>query len=640
MKRNIFAGLFAAGVAVIAPMTATAEDFTFTYNYEGAELSGFGTQRNVPTDAAMLLKNPSLVGSKIVGISVDIPYIKDCTVDPTGYGFLTTELKLKGDDNDPDIIETAGQVTNVGTEEEPQMRLDVTFAEPYTLTEEGVYVGYTLFVTNCKTVSGWTSKYPLLLVDNIDQPQAFMIHQRQGSSTLPSKYPEWTDLGAEKHQALAMRVILSGEQHDTAAFPEFQQGLYAAPGTTGNVFTLLTNGGTEPVELIEYTYIAGDRVVTNEYVVDPPLAGQTGATTLIDLPFEVPAEEGVYNYDVRITKVNGVENSHTGSTPLTVEVVPFLPVNRPIIDDYTAFWCQFCPSVYVAVRQLQDKYGEFEALAVSYHVTDDLWTVDLAKFPNADYGTPSAFINRNQADIDNLEYDWLRARRQLAPADLDVKLYWADNSHKSVIAQSNLKFVYDDPEADYNMVYVMVEDDMRDPSWAQRNAYTKDNFDGKYWDLFCGKPLVVTGIVYNDVALYLPETNGIAGSVPANIVSGEDYSYNYEMSLSKAICLNSQSTNGMYGKNVIKNSDKIRVVALLLDNKTGKVCNAATTGYTADAPVYGTVGVDELGEGVTVLTTEYYSLDGLRLSEKPEAGVCIVVEGLSDGTVRTAKAAF
>lgn len=639
MKRNIFAGLFAAGVAVIAPMTATAEDFTFTYNYEGAELSGFGTQRNVPTDAAMLLKNPSLVGSKIVGISVDIPYIKDCTVDPTGYGFLTTELKLKGDDNDPDIIETAGQVTNVGTEEEPQMRLDVTFAEPYTLTEEGVYVGYTLFVTNCKTVSGWTAKYPLLLVNNIDQPQAFMIHARQATSTLPSKYPIWYDLGADKHQALAMRVILSGEQHDAAVSAEFQQEMYAAPSTTGNVFTMLTNGGAEPVELIEYTYTVDDRVVTNEYAVNPPLAGQVGATALIDLPFEVPAEEGAYNYDVRITKVNGLENGNTASVPLTVNVVPFLPVNRPIIDDYTAFWCQFCPSAYVAVRQIQDKYGEFEALAVSYHVTDDMSTVEVSNLPNADeFGTPSVFINRTKADIDNLEYDWLRARRQLAPADLDVKLYWADNSRKSVIAQSNLKFIYDDPEADYKMVYVMVEDDMSDPSWAQVNAYWNKNYEGKYWDLFCGQKPVVLGLVYNDMALYLPETNGIAGSVPANIVAGEDYGYNYEMSLSDAICRYSQSAK--YGENVIKNVDKVRVVALLLDNKTGKVCNAATTGYTADAPVYGTVGVDELGEGVTVLTTEYYSLDGLRLSEKPEAGVCIVVEGLSDGTVRTAKAAF
>lgn len=628
-------------VSAMMPLgsAAAGDTFEFSYNYEGAELTNYGIQRNVPIDAAMLVKNQTLVGSKIIGVSIDIPTFYDCTCDPVASAWLTSKLQVDGEYNVPDIIETQGEIRNYGTEDAPELRLDITFDRPYTMTAEGVYVGYSLLVTNCKIPTGYTSKYPLVLVCNIDQPQGFMIHTRQGDWTsLPNKYPEWTDLGAANRQALAMRVLLSGETHDAAATLEFQQGLYAAPGTTGNVYTTLTNAGSTPISSIAYTYTVGEREITNEFTVSPPLAGQSGANVTLDLPFEVPAETGDYVADVRLTKVNGVDNGYTGTTGLNVGVVPFLPENRPLISEYAGLWCGNCPSAYVAIRQLQDKYGE-ELLSISYHTGDQIQSVPTADFPNMYAGLPALFLNRQEinagtdkVEAEAIEYPWLRARRELAPADIDATLFWEDNSRNSVIAEAHFKFVYDNPDADYRIAYALVEDDMSDSLWGQRNFYTGNNYEGAYWDLFCGKPFVVTGIVYDDVVISFPNPKGIENSVPTNIRGGVSYTHRGTLAFKDAVCVDASNA----GKSLIKDRGKIRVVVLLIDNKTGLVCNSATTGYTADAKVFGTVGVGGMSD-IEVQSTEYVTLDGIRSAAEPEKGCFIVIEHLSDGTLRTRK---
>lgn len=192
MKRfkTICSAMTALMLAPWLASTASAEETVFTYASEGCEYSYFGIQRNVRHDAAMLLKEPGLVGNEIVGVSIDIPTLGECKCDPKAAAWLTTKLGVDGEDYTYDIIRTWGEIKNYGTEEAPELRLDITFDEPYTLTEKGVYVGYSLQVLSCKTPGGNTSKYPLTLVDNIDKPECFMIHCNKGESTLPQKYPE------------------------------------------------------------------------------------------------------------------------------------------------------------------------------------------------------------------------------------------------------------------------------------------------------------------------------------------------------------------------------------------------------------------------------------------------------------------
>ncbi len=639
---------FAIGMAMPLKASATGDEFVFTYDYDGAEHNLFGVQRNVQIDVAMLLQEPALVGSEVLGISVDIPVKEGCACDPVASAWLTTILQVDGEFNHPDLQKVCGEIKNYGTESEPCLRLDLTFSEPYELTDKGVYVGYSLTVTNCNVPgSGWTAKYPVVTVCDIDKPQSFMIHCTKGSSTLPQKYPEWTDIGETLHQALAMRVIMRGKVPDMAASLEPVQKLYVAPATTGMVYADLNNYGTAAISSIEYSYTIesegeSSRTLTKRIEIDPPVKGQFGAYTTIDIPFEAPDASGEYSIEICLEKINGVRNGYSGTSVLNMEVVPFLPVHRPLIEDYTGLWCRYCPAVYVALRQMHDRYGDV-FLPLTYHVDDAMQGVKVDDMPSSSYGMPKVYMeNRSESiDYDNLEYLWQRKRRELAPADMDVKLYWNDENHTALRAEATVKFVYDDTDANYMIAYAMVEDGMSDPTWRQTNDYTNADFEGPYWDLFCGKEYRVSGLVFDDVVVNFPSASGIAGSLPSVISGGAEYKHSGILNLNEAVCQYSAGVN--YGNSLIKDPDKLRIVALLIDGNTGNVCNAASSGYSGEATLFtgnsGAQSPSAGGDDAEILFREYFTLDGIPQSHASEKGITIVVTHMSDGTTRTEKIA-
>ncbi len=648
MKISILNILAFLTATILYPSFAYASDndFVFTYDYEGATHDIFGVRRCVQIDAAMHLKDPSLVGFEILGVSIDIPSKDGCECDPTAFAWLSKNLQVDGEYNLPDIQETKGEIINYGTESEPELRLDIMFENPYQITDEGVYAGYSVVVKSCNVPgSGWTSKYPIVTVCDIDQPESFMIHSTKDDSDFPQAYPEWTDVGQDTHQALAMRVLMRGKRMNNAAGLKPLQTLYVAPGTSGFVYTDLSNYGTQPISSIEYSYAiesAGENpiTITKELTLDTPILGQIGAYATLDLPFEAPETVGKYSVEVRVGKVNNVVNEFTGSTVVDMEVVPFLPANRPLVEDYTGLWCGYCPAVYVAVKQMQDKYGE-DFLSIAYHIKDEIQGVAYSELPSSSSGLPIVYIKDRSEKInyDNLESIWLRQRRGLAEAAIDVKIYWEDTDRTSLRAESKVRFVYDHPDADYMLTYAMVEDGMSDPKWMQANQFMFDNFEGPYWDLFCGQPIKVNGLVYDDVIVNFPSTTGIEGSLPTDIYGDTEYYHSSVLDLKDGTCKFQYINN--YGESIIKDPNKLRIVALLIDGKTGKVCNAATSGYSGDAEVFNsTEGVESIHtdlEGGEIITTEYYSLDGIQLNSIPNKAPVIIVRHMEDGSIRTEK---
>lgn len=646
MKTTNLQTLCTLGLFLSVSQYAVAEgrEYVFTYDYNGATHDIFGVQRNVQLDAAMLLQDPSLIGSEVIGISVEIPTKEGCSCDPVASAWLTKKLQVDGEYNLPDIQQVNGEIRNYGTEESPELRLDLTFPEPYTVTEEGVYVGYSVTVTSCNVPgSGWTAKYPIVTVCDVVKPQSFMFHCTKGSSTLPQKYPEWTDLGETMQQALAMKVLMKGQTLECGAELVPQHTLYVAADSEGAVYCDLNNLGTTPINSIDYSYTVSDsngiiESVSKELKLDESVIGQLGAYTTLDIPFISPDQTGNYQVELRVERINGVTNEYLGSSKFNMVVVPFLPVNRPLVEDYTGMWCGNCPGVYVTIHQMMDKYGE-DFLSLSYHTEDNLQGVATDKMPSSSYGLPKVYIGNRSTPVknDNIESIWRRQQRELAPADIEVQLKWADEARTTLRAESSIKFVYDEEDADYMISYALVEDDMSDPSWKQTNYYTNEHYEGPYWDLFCGQPRSVEGLIYDDVVLYYPDTKGIPQSLPSSIVGSKEYKHDVTLSLDEAICRNKNMRN--YGESILKDSNQLRVVAVLLDGKTGNVVNAASTGYSKDAPLYidPTGGVGTVSSDSSIISTTYYSIDGTCLNSIPEKGTFISISLMSDGTVKTSK---
>lgn len=199
----------------------------------------------------------------------------------------------------------------------------------------------------------------------------------------------------------------------------------------------------------------------------------------------------------------------------------------------------------------------------------------------------------------------------------------------------------DHADAKYAVTYCLVGDDMSDPDWKQRNFFfDATDKTGKYWDLFVGKGMEVKGLSFSNVVLAFPNSKGIEDSLPSNIEAGKTYSHATSFTL--ADVKNVYTAGANYGQNLIKDSGKLRIVAVLTDLTSGRALNCVSSGYSADAKVYdpNTSGIGEISaenQQAELLSTEYYSLSGVRMSDKPENGAVITVRRYSDGSVKTAK---
>lgn len=618
-----------------------ADTKVFTYaTDENATVSSIGWGRYVDHDVAILLNNPAFVGYEITGISVDIPTKDKCECAPEAKGFITSELVVDQDTykNVPDIMSADGIIANIGTDENPVYRLDINFAEPYKIPEEGVYVGYTVKVTK---LPSWSQAYPVNIAASASpQGGLFMrMGYNIGSVNQPlEKNLRWHDYSAQQMGVSTMRVILKGEKSLYAGSIVPTRNVYAITGEEHNIEAKLSNYGSNSITSVDYTVSIRDTELTSEgtIVLDTPL--KEDESVVISMPMMVPDERGDYSAVITTDGFNGTQENafEDKTTEFPVLVRPWLPRKRVLVEEYTGTWCGWCPEVFVNVSQLKDSRPD-DFVTIVFHCNDSLETVFYDNRPNSEAGCPSLYFDRDTriTAFGNKENTLDNLLDALPPADIDVELFWKDNSHSELIPSINLHFLDGADPDQYRVVYALVADGLT--GYKQRNfyttssSYTSDYYKGKYWDLFIGQPFEVSDLIFDDIALIFDDARGNALTIPDPVSENETYTFRGSLPMSRVSIELAKDT-----KSAVRNDGNFRVVAALLDAKTKEVLNANTSAYSADAPLWGT-GVEDLKDTVetALLYTEYYSMNGIRLGDKPETGAFIEVKHFEGGEIRS-----
>ncbi|MDE6559144.1 MAG: hypothetical protein K2K29_04600 [Muribaculaceae bacterium] len=641
--KKIYYLLATSLIGCAAVMAQDAAQTIFTYATDpDADVKAIGWGRKTDNDVAILINNPAYEGFEIIGISVDIPYMEGCSVAPTGKAWLTSELAVDPVTyvNVPDIgTPVESEIINLGTEEEPRYRLDVTFPMPYVIPAEGVYVGYTLTVTALKNS---TAKYPMSIASSSNPQGGLYMHAGYSTTLAAQRYQKWHDLAMANEAVSTMRVILRGESMSHGGIIELPAKVFAKQGTTKDLTVEFINYGSENVTSADYTLAIGSESVKGTLNFNNPVATQESAAAII--PLSVPAERGDYAVTLTTDRLNNEENLYANNTSeATLMARPWIPRKRVLVEEYSGLWCEWCPEAYVAMHQLYDAFPG-DVVGLAFHVNDQLQTIPLRKMPVPTPNTPEMDFDRHsvltlypQAGV-MLE----NSLNTLAPADIDVKLFWTNADKTSLRADSKVKFLEGADDGRYRLSYAFVEDKMTSPKLKQRNsfldpaAYTADYYKGPYWNLFIGKGYTVEGLEYDDIVLNFDDCKGIEDSLPATVEPDATYTHHTIFNLSDAKC--AYSENPEYNKNIIINPGNLRAVAVLIDTTTGNVVNVNTSGYSADAEIYdpATTYAATIPQA-EVLYTEYYALNGMRLNSRPASGAYIAVKHLTDGNIITAK---
>ena len=583
-------GLFCMG------LSAQADNEIYYGVYQGTgSLSGFGTKKAETYDVALRLTDPSLVGLEIRGLRIPV----NAKAKNAGEykGWLTKELTLTSGKMTPDIV--CLDATPNGSWAE--VRLD----EPYVIEETGLYIGYSFTVSGVDTSDDSdANKTPLMRVDT-ENPEGLLIHTSR-------TYRKWTPLADEGSPAVL--AILGGEAVKSyAATLQVPQDLYTLSGKPLTATLTLVNHGAQSISNLDYEIEVNGQVESKHVTKSLP-GGYFGRSTTMQVTIPAPAEGGTYDVAFRLTKVNGEDNQDAQAEVVApVTWVKELPVRKPLVEEYTGTWCQYCPRVLGGMEKMSDKNGDM-FVGVAYHVSDEMSFATQIYYPANPSGLPSCFIDRaKEFTPQSGQSVWESRCKLIAPASIEVSAHWADEAKTRIEAVSTTTFIRNFNNNPYHVAYILLANDLHSADWAQMNALAGGSLTGdSYIDKYIKSPNPIYDLHYNEVALAQSATYGapLAGSLPSDVHEFTPYDHTYTFDISNC--------------QLPLNKEKLEVVVVLINAETGEVMNANKGHVTLADGIEG-VRSSEFGEMVNGKLSNgicLYDLMGRRIA-KPTRGLYI-----------------
>lgn len=611
MKRQLLSALAAAAV-----FASAASDIDFTYNTAGAEPGGFGFRKTETYDVAIHITDPTVVGTKVKGLSVYLPVTAEGVIDLSGW--LATELKLMDKKNAPDLASAEATLTNY--------TLSATFDTPVEITEAGIWAGYSFTINGLDAAYGFPGNPVAIVSSAQNRDKGLWMHTSRTRL-------KWADLGTVQKAVSPMVVHLQSQFGDNDVAVTVAGEVYLVRGNEGTLPATLVNHGAEPVSDIEYSYSFGTVSGSGSYRLEEPLA-TGGRTTTVALPVSAAPEFGKYSLSLTVDKNNGAVNNDPNRTAAgTVNVWPKIPVNRPLVEEYTGLNCGFCPRGYVAMEYMKEKLGD-DFVALAFHSSafeTAMATVQNYDFPVAVTGFPAADINRAAImDPANIPYEWDDYAESICNADISLGIRWADEDCNKIELTSELTFMEDFDASACRLTFALVGDNLHNIMWMQENNYAGqkkgDGVETPIWDLFLKGGSLVPGLIFNDVVVYYKDIKGIEGSVPEKAECNRTYTYSYTVDV--------KDIRNLIGERFLNADATLHGVVALVDTATGHAvnsCRSASLNYS-DSPA----GVGAISAGATVEASEFFNMQGMAVPQ-PGAGMFIRRDRMSDGTVRTAK---
>lgn len=597
------------GLAIVTEATAGS----IKYTYAGNDYGEWGTKKKETYDVAIRIDNPALIGKKITAVNASIFAIEG--ISNTSI-WLSKELTLNKKVNAPDIMSIPVTPTQYGD-------MKVTLETPYTLTEDGVYIGYSVTVDDL-TEDNLT---PLILADNATE-NGFYLHT---SRTVL----KWMNYGVERLAASAViEVTIEGSFPDNSLDIQSLPTIYGKAGATGTAAVKVMNCGLKDVNEIDYTYTIGDITKSANLKLASPIKTDFVNASTAMLTFEMPEEVGSYTLDLSIDKINGEENVATSKTAdAQLVTVTEVPRHRAVMEEYTGTWCGWCPRGWFALEKMNSLYGS-DFIGLAYHYDDPMATISPADYPAAVDGFPSATIDRGPvvdpyygANFNNefgIETEWKDACDVFSPAVISLYAWWADAEKTSIDAVSFTRFVMEENDVDYRLSYVLCADDLHstDEEWDQHNYfpdYASEYVKSGLYEL-CEMPATINDLHFNEVVLVANEPEGIIGSLPESTKLDETTEDHYTFNISEEIAP------------LIQNPAKLFVVAMVVDGTTGKIINAIKS------PVTFATGIDTVRshENTNAVAVRYTDLQG-RTVKAPVSGIYVKTVKYSDGTTKSEK---
>lgn len=453
-------------------------------------------------------------------------------------------------------------------------------------------------------------------------------------------------------------------------------------GKGGDIQVSLSNMGLDPISSFEYEFKCEDEVQTGKVELESPMPFYSNATLTATAATgkNLGSKDGTFT----ITKVNTVADEYADNDdnvqPYTVVKMETGYKRTPVVEEFTSSYCGWCPFGAAALNLLEDTYGdEIVLIAAHGHMNQN----ELDPMADSEYakmginGYPTTLVNRQYQHTGNLPvyFDVIPTVKKIVDsdvceADMTIEVGAAAPTNKlvkTIDVTTTLNFDFDVKAGDYSMVYALTEDgitghkqktylpDMVDDAMKENPGLTREQVIEAMAD---GEKFLMEALAdgTKDNGLYWskPTFNHVSrgvtnadGQHPDNLPAATK---NTPIEVKAKV--NIPAT--------VKDRKNLKVVAMLIDNKTGVVVTGrqAAPSTTSTPSAIEEVGADAaqitVADGAFVVKANkaeaaVYSLDGKLVSSATVEGEAslptfgkgvFVITVKADGKVYSQKATF
>ncbi len=574
------------------------------YPFPAGELKGaIKMTSDVTTDFA---------GAQITEIMVGNPTKQDYT-NPIKTATVWISESLNGEP----IVSTSGKLGSKAFEWS-----SINLETPYTI-EAGkeIYIGYTITVPKGNGIYG-------LITDNY-KPQnnesayvysTFEGVDNRGNLKFGDNY-SWQAVG-EYFGNLSIQAKVIGDQLPTnmAVIPQAVVPSATTANTPFNVKLYAVNIAANAVKDIDVTFeVAGEDAQVKNIKLQKAIYYGEASEEKAQFVCE---QIGTLDYKLYISAVNG-EPCDTGYA-LTGNILSLESgfKRNLVFEEGTGTWCGWCVVGYAGMEYMKETYGDKGFIGIAVHQGDAMASLDqggaYASFGQYFASFPSAFLNRDwSADIYPnpyvLEEEYEAMINVPAIVEISAEISGESIDSRDIKLKTKTQFCTDSDNVNYGIAYAVVEDNVG-PYPQQNNA------SGQNKDFFgFEKKGKVVPLTFNDVARNCSHPEVFKGSIPTEVKVGETYEYTMDINLSD-----------------VKDLENYRVIAMVIDNKTGQIQNAcqATNILSGVESVIGNESsfVANGGKGWICVSCDtpanIYNASGRMVAEGVESGVINVPAGV------------
>lgn len=534
-----------------------------------------------------------LAGNQLTQISLSPALIGSNTL--SGYIFVSEDI------NSEPLTSTDVTFTNsYNATSKSQTYQTHTLDNAYEIKENtGFYFGYVM--DNVKYTA--TKKDYAVGVDNqTATPFAGYADVLQDGEVIGS-----IDVGEDVGSNLLLKANTIGDKKSLDNFinvTSITTGSFLMPVTdqlSGNKATVkISNLGTNKISSINYTLaVAGGESVTADRNVSIQ-SNRTSTISNIAIP-DMPVGHGKVSFTVN--KINGEEIDPISANAYYIGLLEEGYPRKFLVEEGTGTWCGWCPRGIVGFDYMETKYPD-EFIGIAVHSGDEMQTASYSPLFQYITGFPGAIINRDPGFIvdpasNTLVSNYNKWQSQKGAATVSIEA--GNPADGSINVTATTTFAIDDPEADYSLAFVTLEDGimgMQTNYYAGGSSGTMGGWENK------GSSVRTS---YKHVARNIYNYYGLPGSIPTQVSKGEPMTFNYDLPLDN-----------------VSNVEKSSIVVLLLDNASGTVLNAAQI----HADQYGISGMSDIFTEDCNAPVEYYNLQGIRMSgDNLPAGIYVTRQG-------------